>query len=156
MDIKKLNEELKKLLEDNEYKLTIITDRDRDSNGKLTKDSFTAKNDVDAFYKILGEYNTCCQGYFDGGYEEEDLLDDRDKEIMEKINTARETGENQEEAIELMSNLYNEQMDISDYYDDIVTLTRPDGSIIFEDDIDIESWFGDDEDDEEEDEEEDD
>ena len=143
MNIKKLNEELKKLLEDNEYKLTIITDRDRDSDGKLTTDSFTAKNDVDAFTKVLTKYDTCCSGYFNGEYEE---LDDEEKEMMSKINAAKENGENQEEVIELMSNLYNDTMDISDYYDDIVTLTRPDGTILFEDDIDLESWFGGDDD----------
>lgn len=158
MNIKQLNEEVEKLVtfieeeriikkqireSRNEYKLTIITGRDRDSNGQLTKTSFKAKNDVDAFYKVLAEYNTCCQGYFNGEYADE--LDEKEKEMMSKIHAAKETGKNQKEAIKIMSDLYNETMDISDYFDDIVTLNRPDGSIIFEDDIDIEDWFDDDE-----------
>lgn len=151
-DYKKLNEEVEKFLEADGYKLTIITGRDRDSDGRITKDVITAKNDVDAFCKVLTEYGTCCSGYFNGEYELEEL-DDEEKEMIEKINVARETGENQEEAIELISNLYNDTMDISDYYDDIVTLNRPDGTILFEDDIDLESWFGGDDDDYDEEEE---
>lgn len=158
MDFKTLYEELKEaskfLYESTEYKLTIITGRDRDSDGELTKTTFTAKNDVDAFYKVLAEYNTCCQGYFNGEYADE--LDEKEKEMMSKIDTAKETGENQEEAINLMSDLYHRTMDISDYYDDIVTINRPDGSVVFEDDIDIEGWFGDEEEIEDEEEMEDD
>ena len=127
---------------EHKYKITIITGRDRNSNGKLTKNSFEAKNDVDAFYKVLAKYDTCCQGYFNDDYADD--LDEKQKQMMSKINTARETGKNQEEAIKMMSDLYNRTMDISDYYDDIITLNRPDGSIIFEEPIDLGDWFSDD------------
>lgn len=126
-----------------DYKLTIIVGRDRDSNGKLKEVSFKAKNDVDAFLQVLAKYDTCCSGYFNGDYEGE--LDPEELERDQKIKAAAETGVNQEEVLQILSDLYNETMDISDYYDDIVTLTAPDGHIVFEDDIDVDEWFEDEE-----------
>ena len=49
-----------------------------------------------------------------------------------------------EEGVKLLTDLYFDNFDISDYYDDIISLTAPDGHVVIEDDIDIEDWFGDD------------
>lgn len=148
MDFKALKEELKEaskfLYESTEYKLTIITGRDRDSDGELTKTSFKAENDVDAVLKVLKEYNTCCSGWFNGDYTE-DELDETEKARNEKLYAAAKSGNDQAECLKILYDLYDKSMDITDYYDDIITIEGPNG-IVFEDDkIDITGWFEDEE-----------
>lgn len=144
MDIDKLNETLDLAEGLQNYKLTIITGRDRDSDGELTKETFKANNAVDAVLKVLKEYNTCCSGWFNGDYTE-DELDETEKARNEKLYAAAESGDDQEECLKILSDLYDESMDITDYYDDIITIEGPNG-IVFEDDkIDITGWFEDEE-----------
>lgn len=145
MDFKALHEELKEaskfLYESNEYKLTIITGRDRDSDGELTKESFKAKNDLEALLYVFKTYDLQNAGMFNGTYEDGDW-DEEDEQLRQNIlNCVKEN--KIEEGIKLLTDLYFDGFDISDYYDDIVKLEAPDGHIVFEDDIDIEGWYGD-------------
>ena len=144
MDFKALHEELKEaskfLYESNEYKLTIITGRDRDSDGELTKESFKAKNDLEALLYVFKTYDLQNAGMFNGTYEDGDW-DEEDEQLRQNIlNCVKEN--KIEEGIKLLTDLYFDGFDISDYYDDIVKLEAPDGHVVFEDtNLDIEGWF---------------
>lgn len=125
-----------------EYKLVIITGRDRGDDGKLTKESFQADNDLAALLYVFENYDLQNAGMFNGDYEDDDLEED---DIELKNNILNCVKENKiEEGVKLLTDLYFDNFDISDYYDDIISLTAPDGHIVIEDDIDIEDWFGDD------------
>lgn len=125
-----------------EYKLVIITGRDRGDDGKLTKESFQADNDLAALLYVFENYDLQNAGMFNGDYEDDDLEED---DIELKNNILNCVKENKiEEGVKLLTDLYFDNFDISDYYDDIISLTAPDGHVVIEDDIDIEDWFGDD------------
>lgn len=146
MDIKKLNEKLEKYIidESNEYKLSIITDRDRDAYGELTKTTFTAKNDLEALLYVFKNYNLQNAGMFNGYYEDDELEED-DIELKNKIlNCVKEN--KIEEGIKLLTDLYFDGFDPSDYYDDIIRLENPQGKVIFEDNGWDESDFEDEDD----------
>ena len=125
-----------------EYKLVIITGRGRGDDGKLTKESFQADNDLAALLHVFENYDLQNAGMFNGEYEDDDLEED---DIELKNNILNCVKENKiEEGVKLLTDLYFDNFDISDYYDDIISLTAPDGHVVIEDDIDIEDWFGDD------------
>ena len=125
-----------------EYKLVIITGRGRGDDGKLTKESFQADNDLAALLHVFENYDLQNAGMFNGDYEDDDLEED---DIELKNNILNCVKENKiEEGVKLLTDLYFDNFDISDYYDDIISLTAPDGHVVIEDDIDIEDWFGDD------------
>ena len=125
-----------------EYKLVIITGRGRGDDGKLTKESFQADNDLAALLYVFENYDLQNAGMFNGDYEDDDLEED---DIELKNNILNCVKENKiEEGVKLLTDLYFDNFDISDYYDDIISLTAPDGHVVIEDDIDIEDWFGDD------------
>ena len=125
-----------------EYKLVIITGRGRGDDGKLTKESFQADNDLAALLYVFQNYDLQNAGMFNGEYEDDDLEED---DIELKNNILNCVKENKiEEGVKLLTDLYFDNFDISDYYDDIISLTAPDGHVVIEDDIDIEDWFGDD------------
>ena len=125
-----------------EYKLVIITGRGRGDDGKLTKESFQADNDLAALLYVFQNYDLQNAGMFNGDYEDDDLEED---DIELKNNILNCVKENKiEEGVKLLTDLYFDNFDISDYYDDIISLTAPDGHVVIEDDIDIEDWFGDD------------
>lgn len=125
-----------------EYKLVIITGRGRGEDGKLTKESFQADNDLAALLYVFENYDLQNAGMFNGDYEDDDLEED---DIELKNNILNCVKENKiEEGVKLLTDLYFDNFDISDYYDDIISLTAPDGHVVIEDDIDIEDWFGDD------------
>ena len=151
MDFLKINENLTKvskfLYESNDYKLTIITGRDRDSDGVLQNITIKAENDLDALLQVFKGYDLQNAGMFNGEYTDEDLTEE-DKQLKERIlNCVKEN--KIEEGVKLLTDLYFDNFDISDYYADIVKLEAPDGHIVIEDDIDVEEWFGDDYEDEE-------
>lgn len=125
-----------------EYKLVIITGRGRGDDGKLTKESFQADNDLAALLHVFENYDLQNAGMFNGDYEDDDLEED---DIELKNNILNCVKENKiEDGVKLLTDLYFDNFDISDYYDDIISLTAPDGHVVIEDDIDIEDWFGDD------------
>lgn len=125
-----------------DYKLVIITGRGRGDDGKLTKESFQADNDLAALLYVFENYDLQNAGMFNGDYEDDDLEED---DIELKNNILNCVKENKiEEGVKLLTDLYFDNFDISDYYDDIISLTAPDGHIVIEDDIDIEDWFEDD------------
>lgn len=137
-EFKILNEKLEKLFETKgKYILTIITGRDRDSIGDVTKKTFNAKNDLDALLYVFKNYNLQNAGMFNGDYEEDELEEDQ-IELKNNILKCVKEGKIQE-GIELLTDLYFDNFDISDYYDDIVSLEGPNG-IIIEDDIDLSDW----------------
>lgn len=137
-EFKILNEKLEKLFETKgKYILTIITGRDRDSIGDVTKKTFNAKNDLDALLYVFKNYNLQNAGMFNGDYEEDELEEDQ-IELKNNILKCVKEGKIQE-GIELLTDLYFDNFDISDYYDDIVCLEGPNG-IIIEDDIDLSDW----------------
>lgn len=142
---KELNEKLEKFLESDQYKLTIITDRDRDSDGKLTKVSFDADNDLEALLYVFKNYDLQNGGMFNGEYSD-DELDHEEKEIKDQVLLAVEKPSKNaiNQGIKLLTDLYFDNFDPSDYYDDIVKLESPSGRVIIEDDIDVDSWFGED------------
>lgn len=124
-----------------EYKLVIITGRGRGDDGKLTKESFQADNDLAALLYVFENYDLQNAGMFNGDYEDD--LEEDDIELKNNIlNCVKEN--KIEEGVKLLTDLYFDNFDISDYYDDIISLTAPDGHVVIEDDIDIEDWFGDD------------
>ena len=135
---KELNETLEKFLETKgKYTLTIITGRDRDSIGEITKETFDAKNDLEALLYVFENYKLQNAGMFNGDYED-DELEDEDIELKNNIlNCVKE--EKVEEGIKLLTDLYFDNFDISDYYDDIVSLEGSNG-IVIEDDIDLADW----------------
>ena len=146
MDFLKINENLTKaskfLYESNDYKLTIITGRDRDSDGVLQNITIKAANDLDALLQVFKGYDLQNAGMFYGEYTDEDLTEE-DKQLKERIlNCVKEN--KIEEGVKLLTDLYFDNFDISDYYADIVKLEAPDGHIVIEDDIDLEGWFGED------------
>ena len=125
-----------------EYKLVIITGRGRGDDGKLTKESFQADNDLAALLYVFENYDLQNAGMFNGDYEDDDLEED---DIELKNNILNCVKENKiEEGVKLLTDLYFDNFDISDYYDDIISLTAPDGHVVIEDDIDVDDWFGDD------------
>lgn len=125
-----------------EYKLVIITGRGRGDDGKLTKESFQADNDLAALLHVFENYDLQNAGMFNGDYEDDDLEED---DIELKNNILNCVKENKiEEGVKLLTDLYFDNFDISDYYDDIISLTAPDGHVVIEDDIDVDDWFGDD------------
>lgn len=137
-DFKALNEQLEKFLEaKGKYKLTIITGRDRDSIGDVTKKTFNAKNDLDALLYVFKNYKLQNAGMFNGYYEDDEL---EDEDIELKNNILKCVKEDKvEEGIKLLTDLYFDNFDISDYYDDIVKLEGPNG-VIIEDDLDLSDW----------------
>lgn len=147
MDFLKINENLtrasKFLYESNDYKLTIITGRNRDSNGVLQNITIKAENDLDALLQVFKGYDLQNAGMFNGEYTDEDLTEE-DKQLKERIlNCVKEN--KIEEGVKLLTDLYFDNFDISDYYADIVKLEAPDGHIVIDGDIDVEEWFGEDE-----------
>ena len=125
-----------------EYKLVIITGRGRGDDGKLTKESFQDDKDLAALLHVFENYDLQNAGMFNGDYEDDDLEED---DIELKNNILNCVKENKiEEGVKLLTDLYFDNFDISDYYDDIISLTAPDGHVVIEGDIDIEDWFGDD------------
>ena len=140
--IRTLNEKLDKFIESNDYKLTIIVGRDRDSDGELAEENIKAENDLKALLYVFENYNLQNAGMFNGYYDDDELEED-DIELKNKIlNCVKEN--KIEEGVKLLTDLYFNNFDISDYYADIVKLEAPDGHIVIEDDIDVEGWFGDD------------
>lgn len=130
--------------ENGQYELKIIVDRNRGSNGRAITTNIDANNDAEALLKVFTNFDLQNSGYFNGDYAE-DELDEQELENKNKVLAASNSGENQEEAIEILNNLYFDNLDISDYYDNIIYLKSPNGNIIIEDDLDLDSWFEDDE-----------
>ena len=134
-DFKGLNERLIKkskfLYESKDYKLTIITGRDRDFDGVLQNMTINAENDLEALLYVFKNYDLQNAGMFNGDYEEEDLTEE-DKQLKQNIlNCVKEN--KIEEGVKLLTDLYFDNFDISDYYANIVKLEAPDGHIVFED-----------------------
>ena len=152
MDFLKINENLTKaskfLYESNDYKLTIITGRDRDSDGKLETVTIKAESDFDALFQVFEDYNLQNAGMFNGAYED-DEIEGEDEVLRQKILDCVGEPSKVKEGVKLLTDLYFDNFDISDYYDDIVKLEAPDGHVVIEDDIDLTGWFGDDYEDEE-------
>lgn len=142
LDINKLNETLDLAEGVQNYKLTIITGRDRDSDGVLQNITIKAENDLDALLQVFKGYDLQNAGMFNGDYEDADL-DEGDKQLKERIlNCVKEN--KIEEGVKLLTDLYFNNFDISDYYADIVKLEAPDGHIVIEDtNLDITGWFED-------------
>ena len=147
MDFLKINENLTKaskfLCESNDYKLTIITGRDRDSDGKLETVTIKAESDFDALFQVFEDYNLQNAGMFNGAYED-DEIEGEDEVLRQKILDCVGEPSKVKEGVKLLTDLYFNNFDISDYYDDIVKLEAPDGHIVIDGDIDVEKWFGDD------------
>ena len=118
----------------------IITGRDRDEGGYIEEKTINATSDLEALLYVIKNYDLPITDYFNDpeSYDEEGI-----KEILDKVNS------NDDQAVELIKNLYFETLDVSDYYDMIVSLKSPSGEIIIKDDVDL-SYFQD-EDDEDED-----
>ena len=137
LDIKKLYETLDLAEGLQNYKLTIITGRDRDSIGDINKETFKAENDLKALLYVFEQYNLQNAGMFNGEYEEEDLIEE-DKMLKETIlDCVRE--KRIQQGVKLLTDLYFDNFDISDYYDDIVKLEGPNG-VVIEDDLDLSDW----------------
>ena len=141
MDFLKINENLinasKFLYESNDYKLTIITGRDRDSIGVLQNITIKAENDLDALLQVFKGYDLQNAGMFNGEYTDEDLTEE-DKRLKEQILTCVKQNKI-EEGVKLLTDLYFDNFDISDYYADIVKLEGPNG-VVIEDDLDLSDW----------------
>ena len=133
-DFKVLNEKLEKLLETNEYELAIIEGRARDLHGNLEKHKFTAKNDLDAMIQIFKKYDLQNSYYFTETTE--DLEEEYGEEYVEKRDAVLKCLEENkiDEGVKLITEIYYDDFDPSDYYDNIIKLTAPDGHIVFEDD----------------------
>lgn len=115
------------------YTLQILIDRDRDNNGTIKKQTIKANNDLEALLYVFNNYDLQNSYYITDEEEEFDTVMDYLKNNKIK------------EGVELLTNLYFEDLDISDYYDCIVCLKNIDtNTIVIEDDIDIEEWFGED------------
>lgn len=130
--------------ENGQYELKIIVDRNRGSNGRAITTNIDANNDAEALLKVFTNFDLQNSGYFNGDYAE-DELDEQELENKNKVLAASNSGENQEEAIQILNDFYFDNLDISDYYDNIIYLKSPNGNIIIEDDLDLDSWFEDDE-----------
>ena len=153
MNIKRLNEKLEKILnEDKNYKRTrglkkyelkILVDRGRSSNGKVLTTNIKANNDVEALLKVFTDFDLQNSGYFNGDYAD-DELDQEQLQNKNKVLAALNSGKNQEEAIEILNNFYFDDLDTTDYYDNIIYLKSPSGEVIIEDDLDL---YDDDDDD---------
>lgn len=145
-DLKLLNSDFFEAKEENgQYELKIIVDRNRGSNGRAITTNIDANNDAEALLKVFTNFDLQNSGYFNGDYTD-DELDQEELQNKNKVLAAANSGQNQEEAIEILNNFYFDNLDISDYYDNIIYLKSPNGNIIIEDDLDLDSWFDEDED----------
>lgn len=137
LDINKLNETLDLAEGLSNYTLKIITGRDRDSIGVLQNITIKAENDLDALLQVFKGYDLQNAGMFNGEYTDEDLTEE-DKQLKEQILTCVKQNKI-EEGVKLLTDLYFDNFDISDYYADIVKLEGPNG-VVIEDDLDLSDW----------------
>lgn len=126
--LKKLNEALEKHIvnESSDYKLTIITDRDRDDGGKKRTRSIKADNDLEALLKVFKKYDVNNKYIVT---ENPIDLDDEDKEKRQKIDNCIKN-QHIKTGVEMLTDLYFDGFDPSDYLDDIIKLEGPNGVVI--------------------------
>jgi hypothetical protein len=154
MNIRKLNEEIESLLNEdefnyeslindlqllhkhknkrlgNKYNVKMLVDDDRYSNGVIKKAIIRANNDLEAFIKVILKFNTPCSDCFNPEFVDEQ--DYETLEIVEKIVYAINNEKSDKYNISLLTNLYNDMLDDAGY-DRIISLISTDGNIVFQD-----------------------
>ena len=116
------------------YTLKIITERGRGDDGVLTIDTFEAKNDAHAVLQVFHRYDLC------NGYRLEEIEEDGTDQF-EAIQNAVEHNIDVEKITEMLCEMYLDDIDISDYYDTVVSLTDENNKMILDGQINVEEWF---------------
>lgn len=145
---KKLNEQLQKFIinENNTYKVTVLVNQDRMYSGDVETATIDADNDLQALYNAFTQYDIQNKYTL---IDPEEELDDEQLELRNNILQCLRD-KDLKTGIKLLTDLYFDGFDPSDYDDKIISVENPQGKIIFEDE-DLQNWLEDTEDLEDED-----